>query len=279
MPQGTVQSVMATLPSGLVALLGRLTTVRYEWQLDHDGYDVIEWLKTIPVPLSEATALTSRDTETGRHAVLLDIDYPAYVVPSLTGDSNHVYLDVPDGLSERRYRRLLKAFYRAGVFKKDGHLVGSTSLALPWVLEKRDKSLPVPRQQTVDLPEGLSGLLSRLTTVRYEWNRDHVPFDRDGNRDSTVCAPMHEATAVMSANAETGRHAVLLDIDYPAYVVPSSTGGHNHIYLDVPDGLSDRQHRRLMKALGKAGVVEKEWAHANRHGSALRPPWVTKDAS
>jgi hypothetical protein len=140
MPQGTVQSVMATLPSGLVALLGRLTTVRYEWQLDHDGYDVIEWLKTIPVPLSEATALTSR-------------------------------------------------------------------------------------------------------------------------------------------NAETGRHAVLLDIDYPAYVVPSSTGGHNHVYLDVPDGLSDRQHRRLMKALAKAGVVEKEWAHANRHGTALRPPWVTKDAS
>lgn len=74
------------------------------------------------------------------------------------------------------------------------------------------------------------------------------------------------------------RHALILDIDYPVYVIPSSTEDHSHIYFDVPKGIDQRAWKKLMRALGDAGVIERGYADsAELMGeSLLRAPWVKK---
>lgn len=73
------------------------------------------------------------------------------------------------------------------------------------------------------------------------------------------------------------QHALLLDLDVPAYLVPSSTPGHSHLYVDVhiPQG----KYMALLKALADAGVIEVGYqlASETRGATALRLPWIKKD--
>lgn len=73
-------------------------------------------------------------------------------------------------------------------------------------------------------------------------------------------------------------HAPVLDIDIPHELVPSSTPGHSHLYLDIP--MTWRQYKRLLKALARAGVVEKGYVEASirRKHTAVRVPWLKKEA-
>jgi hypothetical protein len=72
------------------------------------------------------------------------------------------------------------------------------------------------------------------------------------------------------------KHTLMLDLDVPAMLVPSSTPGHSHLYIDVPmdwDRVVD-----IMDALVAAGVVEEGYANASkkRRCTALRLPGKTK---
>lgn len=51
------------------------------------------------------------------------------------------------------------------------------------------------------------------------------------------------------------RHAPVLDIDFQAQLIPSSTPGHYHLYLDKE--MSWWRYKRLLKSLYKAGIIEK----------------------
>jgi hypothetical protein len=75
-----------------------------------------------------------------------------------------------------------------------------------------------------------------------------------------------------------GVHKPVIDIDLPAQLVPSSTPGHYHLYLDVEvpwDAYVD-----LLEALAAAGIVEHGYVSASiaRGYTAVRPPWVRKPA-
>lgn len=72
-------------------------------------------------------------------------------------------------------------------------------------------------------------------------------------------------------------HAVLLDLDVPAYLVPSSTPGHSHLYVDVLVPKSELIE--LLEVLAKTGVIEQGYAEASikRGRTCLRLPWVKKD--
>ena len=76
---------------------------------------------------------------------------------------------------------------------------------------------------------------------------------------------------------EKGRHAPVLDLDVPHELVPSSTPGHAHLYLDVP--MSWWRYKRLLKALARAGVIEKGFVKASiaRGHTDVRVPWLKKD--
>ena len=83
-----------------------------------------------------------------------------------------------------------------------------------------------------------------------------------------------EAAPIGTANAVESHlggdvHVPVLDIDLPVQVLASKTPGHHHLLIDAP--MSWRKYRRLLRALARAGIVEKEWARAT---IASRRTWV-----
>lgn len=71
-------------------------------------------------------------------------------------------------------------------------------------------------------------------------------------------------------------HAPVIDVDFPIAVVPSSTPGHFHLYIDKP--MFWDQYVELLAALENAGIVQHGFVHhsVNRKKSVLRMPWVNK---
>lgn len=87
---------------------------------------------------------------------------------------------------------------------------------------------------------------------------------------------LHEADIITSEIEGSDKHKVILDIDFGAQLIPSSTPGHFHLYLDKEVEWS--KFKTLLSALAKAGIVEHGYADAsiNRGYSAVRLPWVEK---
>lgn len=77
------------------------------------------------------------------------------------------------------------------------------------------------------------------------------------------------------------RHIVVLDIDYPAALIPSETANHFHLFLDVPGGIPQNEYMGLLKKLSELGVIEKGYYAASwqRGHSDVRLPWVSKAES
>lgn len=71
-------------------------------------------------------------------------------------------------------------------------------------------------------------------------------------------------------------HTVALDIDLPCKVVPSSTGGHFHLFIDKQ--LTWDQYRQLIEVMAAVGLVEPGYAKASiaRKATLVRLPWVRK---
>jgi hypothetical protein len=54
---------------------------------------------------------------------------------------------------------------------------------------------------------------------------------------------------------------VTFHMDAPAEVHPSKTPGHHHLYIDQL--MTWRQYKRLLRALARAGVLEKAWVRTS----------------
>lgn len=74
-----------------------------------------------------------------------------------------------------------------------------------------------------------------------------------------------------------GTHRPLLDIDFPAVVIPSSTPGHGHLYIDKEMPWKDYQ--KLLNLFAELGIIENGYRGASlaRGYSALRLPWIKKN--
>ena len=72
------------------------------------------------------------------------------------------------------------------------------------------------------------------------------------------------------------RHKVVLDIDLPVTVLPSTTPGHHHLFIDHEVDWDDYVH--LLEALTACGLVEPGYAYASKERgySCVRLPWVKK---
>lgn len=77
---------------------------------------------------------------------------------------------------------------------------------------------------------------------------------------------------------EEPMHRPVLDIDFPAALIPSTTPGHFHLYLDKPMGWS--KYRQLLGSLSDAGIIEQGYANASadRGYTSVRLPWVKKES-
>ena len=74
----------------------------------------------------------------------------------------------------------------------------------------------------------------------------------------------------------TDYHRPVLDIDFPAALVPSTTPGHFHLYLDR--ALSWDDYEKLLRVLAEVGIIEQGYANVSieRRHTAVRVPWIRK---
>ncbi len=82
-------------------------------------------------------------------------------------------------------------------------------------------------------------------------------FLRDGyGDDDRDCKQVSRNKAILvSSLCEDGNHSPVLDIDFGAQLIPSSTPGHFHLYFDKK--MSWNKYRRLLEALYEAGIIQR----------------------
>jgi hypothetical protein len=119
---------------------------------------------------------------------------------------------------------------------------------------------PMPGQVLMSV-EGLDGDYDTCTETR------HIVTD---------LARAHVVTSLTDRGAMEVIHKPVLDIDFPVKVVPSSTPGHCHLYLDRE--LTWPQYARLLRVMAEVGLVEPGYVNASieRRHTAVRLPWIRK---
>lgn len=72
-------------------------------------------------------------------------------------------------------------------------------------------------------------------------------------------------------------HRPVLDIDFPAHLIPSTTEGHFHLYLDKT--MTWGNFEKLLLVMGEVGLLEQGYVDASiaRGYSSVRLPWVKKE--
>lgn len=110
-------------------------------------------------------------------------------------------------------------------------------------------------------------------------NKDYTPGSDDLERVECSEPEANLIGSEVEHDVLMGRHTVhapVLDIDFPARLVPSTTPGHFHLYLDIK--MSWPTYRRLLEALADAGVIEEGYAEASieRKNSFVRKPGIKK---
>jgi len=120
------------------------------------------------------------------------------------------------------------------------------------------------------------------------WVRDSASPDPAIMKDTEEVTSLDEADIVSSelfcgfledipsGVAPPMKHRVMLDIDVPAVLVPSSTPGHHHLYIDVY--VTWDKYVVLLDALADCGVVERGYVSASKERgfTAVRLPWVRR---
>lgn len=100
--------------------------------------------------------------------------------------------------------------------------------------------------------------------------------ERERHRGTEVTDLIDAQVVTSETLANPFLHKVLLDLDVPAVLIPSTTPGHSHLYIDVDvpwEKLVD-----MLDAMAEAGVLEKGFVKAARARgfSTLRTPWTKK---
>lgn len=127
-----------------------------------------------------------------------------------------------------------------------------------------------------------SGALDAETgEYKIELNRLPAEIDPPADSQYRFLPPRLSANLVSSKVKTEGDeandlHRPVLDIDVPAYLVPSSRPGHSHLYIDVE--IPEDKYFNLLDALADCGILEKGYAGVSRarDASAVRLPWVQK---
>jgi hypothetical protein len=97
--------------------------------------------------------------------------------------------------------------------------------------------------------------------------------------DRAITTDTAEGNVITSLVAGTNRHKPVLDLDLPAKLLPSSTPGHFHLFIDKE--MSWETYEQLLRALADAGLIEPGYVSASqsRGYTAVRLPWIRKKTS
>lgn len=96
-------------------------------------------------------------------------------------------------------------------------------------------------------------------------------MDEATSEEGTASMEIVRRPNVVSSLCANGLHSPVLDIDFPCRLVPSSTPGHFHLYLDGIE-IEWEAFRRVLSVLGEAGILGRGYvAHSlNRGFSVVR---------
>lgn len=136
-------------------------------------------------------------------------------------------------------------------------------------------------------PAGLAHLIRRLTWHhQVKWEVPDYVEDVEDHRSVTTDLDQLEAVssqrtdAVAFIHGDRPIHALLLDIDLPSWLVPSTRPDHHHLYVDLTSvgHVGTEQLAEFLLAAAKIGLVEEGYAKAciARGMTSLRAPWVRK---
>jgi len=116
----------------------------------------------------------------------------------------------------------------------------------------------------------------------YQTVQDLTAYDAETGRYATD--DIDEAQVITSLVDREGTvvgetHKLIIDLDLPAQLISSSTEGHFHLYVDKE--IPDAAWQALMYALAAAGLIEPGYMRASisRGFTAVRLPWVKKEAA
>lgn len=150
-----------------------------------------------------------------------------------------------------------------------------------------DLVVPTEDEPEIVLPKNAEDFPQAELPYEKEW--PHRIFGYHGKLDGQYTDTTTVQNPILAYNADlvlsktrSGKHAPVLDIDYPARLVPSRTPGHFHLYLDME--LEWDVYEELLLALAKAGIIQTAYANfsTKRQFSALRwtyEKWcMTKEA-
>jgi hypothetical protein len=171
-----------------------------------------------------------------------------------------VQMWLPPTAQPPRRKRFVTA-RKSAVMVEDGWMWKTPVVKAAWDLSRFERTL-----WTIDYAD--------LNIPSKELAAKGTPRDMGGVRKPAKS--MREANLISSLR-EDGSHAVTLDLDHHAELIPSSTEGHYHLYIDVP--MEWWRYKLLLRVLAFCGVIEKGYAKAsiNKGGSFLRLPWIKKD--
>lgn len=112
----------------------------------------------------------------------------------------------------------------------------------------------------------------------YEADTDFVDDAADAEVVLSITGKTRQVTA-WGATYEEPLHRPILDVDFPVAVVPSTTPGHFHLYIDKE--LTWNQYQALLRGLADAGIIEMGYLQASeaRQFTSVRMPSVKKVAS
>jgi hypothetical protein len=109
------------------------------------------------------------------------------------------------------------------------------------------------------------------------WNLDD--YTRRNDEDEVVDFRGDSVDANVTTSRVLGKdtHKVVLDLDLAAKLLPSSTPGHFHLYIDHE--MTWKQYRRVLRALAAAGIIETGYLGASEHRgyTSVRLPWIKKE--
>lgn len=94
---------------------------------------------------------------------------------------------------------------------------------------------------------------------------------------SRVSVENVEQANLVSSLIKDGIHAPAIDLDFPAYLVPSTTAGHFHLYIEKEMRWKD--YKKLLDTLLEVGLINRGWydISVKFEQTYLRLPHVKKE--
>lgn len=132
--------------------------------------------------------------------------------------------------------------------------------------------MSIPTQQRDEVERNLLSHIVGLIGRR----RFKVPHIDSHSYDGAIRAEAADGANLISSECDDGMHAPMFDLDFGAYLIPSSTQGNNHLYIEKK--ITWAQYENILKAFEAAGLVQEGWVRSARRDKRayLRLPNIRK---